>query len=120
MNGHSIVLVVDDEPDQRHLLRTLLERAGCQVLAAESADNAMALAEIADLDLAFVDLMMPGVDGWKLAEKLRLRQPNCPVIITSVLDVETYPACQGALPKPFSRDQLRAVLAAHLPNWRPA
>ncbi len=110
------VLVVDDEPDQLHLITTFLRREGCTVVAAADGERALSLPPDLTVDLMILDLLLPGVDGWHLAAKLRTRFPGCPVAITSVLDVGDYPNSEDSLPKPVTRAQIAALLSRHLPE----
>jgi CheY-like chemotaxis protein len=111
-----VVLVVDDEEDQRGLLVTLVRRAGYRVVEAATAEDALAWLEIAEPDLALIDLLLPGMDGAELSERIRSRFPRCPIVLTSVLDVSDYPRADAVLPKPFSRAQMMAVLNRLLPS----
>lgn len=110
------VLVVDDEPDQLRLITTFLHREGCTVIATTSGEHALALSPAVPVDLMILDLLLPGVDGWRLAAELRTRFPGCPVAITSVLDVGDYPATEESLPKPVTRAQIAAILSRHIPD----
>lgn len=65
------VLVVDDASDVRNLVAAHLKRGGHRVLAAAEAESALALAISEKPDLAIVDIMMPGMNGYDLTEKLR-------------------------------------------------
>jgi DNA-binding response OmpR family regulator len=67
----ALVLVVDDEPDIRELVRINLEQAGYRVNTA--ADGAEALARVREEapDALFLDVRMPGVDGWAVLEELK-------------------------------------------------
>jgi CheY-like chemotaxis protein len=65
------VLVVDDEQDVRNLVAAHLKRGGHTVLLAKDATEALAIAIEEHPDLAIVDIMMPGMDGYELTEKLR-------------------------------------------------
>ncbi len=65
------VLVVDDDPDARDLLATLLESAGATIAAASSAAEALAVIATAPPDLVLSDIAMPGEDGHQLVQKLR-------------------------------------------------
>lgn len=114
------VLVVEDEDDQRLLLTLQLRRSGCTVLAAPDAEAVWPLLEGVEIDLAVLDLQLPGASGWALAAELHERRPACPIVVTSVLDVAYYPLGHHALPKPFTRAQLLAVLGALVPTWNPA
>lgn len=111
------VLVVDDEPDQLGLITAFLNREGCTVIAASSAEHALALPADLPVDLMILDLLLPGVDGWRLAKELRRRYPDCPVAISSVLDVQDYPIAEESLPKPVTRAQIAGILARQVPQW---
>jgi DNA-binding response OmpR family regulator len=111
------VLVVDDESDQLGLVTAYLHREGCTVIAASSAEQAMALPTDLEIDLMILDLRLPGMSGWDLAAELGKRFPGCPIAISSVLDVEHYPEADEMLPKPISRAQISALLARRVPGW---
>jgi DNA-binding response OmpR family regulator len=110
------VLVVDDEPDQLGLITTFLNREGCTVIAAISGEHVLSLPMDLPVDLIILDLLLPGVDGWQLAVELKKRMPGCPLVITSVLDVEDYPSADDLLPKPVTRAQVAALLSRHIPG----
>jgi CheY-like chemotaxis protein len=68
------VLVVDDNPAARELLRTILEYAGALVTLAESAERALRIMDYAVPHVLISDISMPGHDGWWLIEQVRSRQ----------------------------------------------
>ena len=70
----SNILVVDDDPDIRKLVSHILEKAGYFVMTAESALDAMDKDLEVVPDLLILDKMMPGMDGFELAEKLKSEQ----------------------------------------------
>lgn len=111
------VLVVDDSADQRHLIRRYFELAGCDVVVAASAESAIAAYEQLTPDLAVIDLVLPGMDGWALAARIQADRPECAVAISSVLDSGDYPKAGAALPKPVSRASVREVLLNTVPRW---
>jgi CheY-like chemotaxis protein len=111
------VLVVDDSDDQRALLRRYFERAGCAVTTVKNAEDAISAYTLATPDLAVIDLVLPGMSGWELTERLRLERPDCVIAVTSVLDTSTYPASEATLPKPFTGAQIRKVLRDFVPKW---
>lgn len=85
MNMSHSVLIVDDEPMARMLLRLMLVRAGYEVQ--EAADGYEALAKLQEQTPALIilDVMMPGIDGFKVCQTIR-QQPetiNTPVIMLS-------------------------------------
>src|ERR1700742_2179030 len=65
------ILVVDDAADIRNLVATHLQRYGHEVLLASDGEEALALAADQSPDLAIVDIMMPGINGYKVTERLR-------------------------------------------------
>lgn len=111
------VLIVDDNDDQRNLLRRHFEIAGCEVVDAATAEAAISSYAMNEMDLAIIDLMLPGMDGWALSDHLQADVPNCPVAVSSVLDVENYPPTRIALPKPVTRASVREVLLNCVPRW---
>lgn len=110
------VLIVDDSEDHLNLLRRHFELAGCDVVAARDAESA--IDDLGDKpDLAVIDLMLPGMNGWELTELIQSQYPSIPVAISSVLDQESYPPTDAALPKPVSRATIRLVLHNCVPKW---
>lgn len=104
------VLVVEDDPDQLALLSAFLHRERCTVIAAPTAESALALPADLAPALMIVDLVLPGLDGWELTARLRRRYPGCPVAVTSVLDVADYPPDSLSLPKPVTRAHVAALV----------
>jgi CheY-like chemotaxis protein len=112
------VLVVEDSDDQRDLLRAYFEKAGCAVVTVKNAEEAIPAYVDTAPELAVVDLVLPGMDGWALIEKLRADVPACAIAVTSVLDSRKYPAADAILPKPFTRAQILQVLTESVPRWK--
>jgi len=67
----SLILVADDRPSSRELLRTVLERAGYSVIEAADGEEALERAQAAHPDLILLDLQMPKLDGYGVLERLR-------------------------------------------------
>jgi len=108
------ILVVDDEPDVRDVLGDYFVAHGYAVLDAESADAAKALAAQHSIDLALVDIHMPGEDGLSLARHLRERYAAIAIVMltSSVTVVDRIVGLEmGAddyVPKPFDPRELGA------------
>jgi two-component system cell cycle sensor histidine kinase/response regulator CckA len=77
------ILVAEDEPAVRTLVEQFLERAGYSVLATPSGEGALLLAENASFDLLLADVIMPGVSGVELAERLSQDRPDLAVLLMS-------------------------------------
>ena len=81
------VLLVDDEDPVRRLAERALTRRGWNVLAAASADDALALARadgtIETISAVISDVVMPGMDGAALVRALRQSRPDLPAILVS-------------------------------------
>jgi putative nucleotidyltransferase with HDIG domain len=115
------VLVVDDEPAVRHLVAAILERTGYRPAMADGAGDALEqLRQDPNCDLVLTDVMMPGVDGLTLLDRLSAEHPNVPVVLFSAvhdIHVATNAFRRGAsdyLLKPFERAQLLSVVARAL------
>ena len=114
------VLVVEDSADQRLLLRRYFEKAGCEVETATSGEDAIDALVRTEPDLVVIDLVLPGMDGWALAARVRSERPQCAIVITSVLDTADYPDADAVLPKPVTGDDVRRVLSETVPRWERA
>jgi CheY-like chemotaxis protein len=112
------VLIVEDSDDQRDLLRAYFEKAGCAVTTARNAEEAIPASAQFEPEVAVVDLVLPGMDGWALIERLRTEVPDCAIAVTSVLDSRKYPDADAILPKPFTRAQVLGVLEKSVPRWK--
>jgi two-component system response regulator AtoC len=110
------VLVVDDERKMRRVLQMLLERMGCESLAAESLEEAIAHLERQHVDLVLTDLRMPGGSGLELLARVREADAELPVIVlTAYGTVETAVEAmkRGAVDyvlKPFDLEALEVVI----------
>ena len=103
------VLVVDDEPDIRLLVSTMLRAQGHDVLEAAEGDAALAVMGSANIDVVLLDLMMPMMDGWAVLWTLHDRPVHPPVIVMSARPEyanERPPlGAIGYLQKPFTGSQ---------------
>lgn len=83
----AILLIVDDEEHVRKLLEVLLQNQGYQTLTASSGEEALALVAQQPPDLILLDIMMPGMDGYEVATRLKTDKTtsNIPIIMLSAL-----------------------------------
>ena len=117
------ILVVDDQPAVRRLLRALLEMAGFEVTEAEDGAWALEAVRTQQPDLVVLDIMMPRVDGWKVLTEIR-EDPDLTELPVIVLTAKGQPrdrlrgwevGCDAYIPKPFDPpeclDEVHAVLS---------
>jgi CheY-like chemotaxis protein len=79
----AVILCVDDEKVPLLVRSRVLEKAGHEVLRANSAVEALELLQSRSVDLVLTDLLMPGMTGEELAAKLKLLNPLLPIILFS-------------------------------------
>jgi two-component system, cell cycle sensor histidine kinase and response regulator CckA len=111
-SGSGKILLVEDEAPLRELVGTTLQQAGYTVLEAADGQEALGMREeLGALDLLLTDVVMPGMNGPDLAQRLRLEWPELPVIYVSGYNdrvrEDQLNADTVLIPKPFS---LRALL----------
>jgi two-component system cell cycle sensor histidine kinase/response regulator CckA len=116
------ILVVDDEPEVRAVVISMLRGSGYRVLEARDARTALDLLASSDppVELVVSDVVMPGVGGPELAELIRARAPDVPfVFVSGHADiVSTAPGLRGAtlLRKPLDRTALVDEIEIALSN----
>jgi two-component system nitrogen regulation response regulator NtrX len=77
------ILVVDDEPNIRRMLASLLSAEGHTAAQAASGEDALAAIRVAEPDVVLLDLALPGADGVQILEQIRREWPGLPVIMMS-------------------------------------
>ncbi len=114
------ILVVDDEPDVREVLEEYFVAHGYVAIGAESASVARSLAASQPIDLALVDINMPGEDGLSLARHLRERYAKIAIVMLTsagtVVDriVGLEMGADDYVPKPFDPRELMARIKSVL------
>jgi len=115
----SRILVVDDEPDQRFLLRRIFERAGHEV--SDAGDGAAALRAVRawSPDLVVTDIMMPVMDGAELIRRLRGEPATAAIpILAASGDSHLADAADAIVPKPYLWADLVAAADSLLTEGR--
>jgi diguanylate cyclase (GGDEF)-like protein len=116
------ILIADDEPAVRQLLELVLTSQGYEVQSAQNGDQLVRIAQELVPDLALVDLMMPGVDGYEAIRQLRndTRTAHIPTIILTARSAPNEVVTgfeSGAddyIIKPFNIPELLARIKSHL------
>lgn len=115
------VLVVDDQPLNCTLLKVMLEQQNYQVSVASNGVEALAILDQQSIDIVLLDVIMPIMDGYETAAKIKLRhnEVHLPIIfITSLEDQSSFERClevggDDFIHKPFDKVILTAKIKAH-------
>ncbi|MCY1569090.1 response regulator transcription factor [Staphylococcus pettenkoferi] len=119
-------LVVDDDPRILHYVATYLQREGLKVVSESSGEAALDYLETNQVDIAIVDIMMNGMDGFELCETLKEDYEDLPVIMLTARDALSdkerafLTGTDDYVTKPFEVEELmfriRAVLRRYQKN----
>ena len=121
MNRH--ILVVEDQEDNRQILRDLLGSAGYELTEAENGEEAIAAVAQRRPDLILMDIQLPVMDGYEATRRIRTNPDfrDIPIIVVTSYalsgdEVKARAAgCDDFVPKPFSPRQLLARIRKLLP-----
>jgi CheY-like chemotaxis protein len=113
------ILLIEDDDDAREVLRMSLEAEGQSVAVAANGDDGIALALATRPDAVFIDLGLPGLDGFEVARRLRALLGTGVRLIaltghgpTEVREATAAAGFDGHLMKPIGADAIIALLAA--------
>jgi two-component system cell cycle response regulator DivK len=117
------ILVVEDQEDNRRILRDLLTASGFDLIEAGTGEEGVAAAAREKPDLILMDIQLPGLDGYEATRQIRanpdLKQTPIIAVTSYALsgdDKKAYAAgCDGYVTKPFSPRQLLAKIKEYLP-----
>jgi len=104
--------------------RQMLERLGYRVIVAQTGDEALALYEKrrAEIDLVILDMIMPGMGGGTVFDRIRVIDPQAAVLLSSGYSLNGQAleimkrGCRGFIQKPFSIEQLKQKISEILPS----
>jgi signal transduction histidine kinase/DNA-binding response OmpR family regulator/CHASE3 domain sensor protein len=122
----STVLVIDDDPNVRDLMRRFLGKEGFRVESASGGEEGLQVAKELQPDVITLDALMPGMDGWSVLTALKAdpELADIPVIMLTIVDDKNKGYALGAsdyLTKPIDRDLLVSILQKYrsdLHNFR--
>jgi len=107
------IMVVDNEPDIVDLTRTVLELGGYNVITAYSGEECLRLLEKEKVDLVLLDIMMPGMSGWDVFNRINKKSHDVRVAFMSVLEISDRrkqvlleEGLADYIMKPFDKDTL--------------
>lgn len=119
------VLIIDDEPEVRAVLKEFLETQGHMVVEAADGPTGLARCEAERVDLVLTDIAMPGMSGWEVATTLKSRS-RLPVGVITGWAAQVDPAQMAAagvdfvLAKPFQLDEVLRCVAEALASGGPS
>ncbi len=116
------VLVVEDQEDNRRILRDLLTTVGYEIIEAVTGEEGVALAETQRPDLILMDIQLPGLDGYEATRRIRANPAlgHIPIIaVTSYAlsgdDAKALEAgCNAYIAKPYSPRELLAMIRQYV------
>ena len=119
----ALVLLIEDDEDSRRIVRTLLTRAGHEMMEAVTGPDGVAAAQRRPPDLILMDLQLPGYDGFEATRRLKATPAlqHIPILaVTSYAMSEDESraleaGCDGYVSKPFSPRELLDAISRFLP-----
>jgi two-component system, cell cycle response regulator DivK len=116
------ILVVEDQPDNRRILRDLLGNAGYELIEAETGEEALTAVEAQRPDLILMDIQLPVMDGYEATRRIRSNPElkSIPIIAVTSYALAGDEAkalavgCNAYITKPFSPRALLAKVQEHL------
>ena len=116
------ILVIEDQEDNRRILRYLLTSADYEVIEAVTGEDGVSQAERERPDLILMDIQLPGLDGYEATRRIKANPAlrHIPIIVVTSYalsgdDVKAFAAgCDAYVTKPFSPRQLLATIRERL------
>lgn len=116
------ILSIEDQEDNRRIVRDLLTSAGYEVIEAVSGDEGVNLAEETCPDLVLMDIQLPGIDGYEATRRIKAnsRLSQIPIIVVTSYalsgdeDKARAAGCDAYVAKPYDALQLLALVRRYL------
>lgn len=125
MSKMAKIVVVDDDPHIRELLRAILVKEGITIVEAEDGEKALSILEKNNIDLVILDIMMPNMDGWEFCKEVRSYYSDTLPILMLTAKGETTQKVKGFnigaddyLVKPFAPAELVVRVKALLKRYQ--
>ena len=118
------ILVVEDQEDNRQIIRDLLSAKGYELVEATTGEEGLKLAATGKPDLILMDIQLPGMDGYEVTRRIKAKPElkHIPIIVVTSYalsgdDKKAFDAgCNGYVTKPFSPRVLLAKIREFLPE----
>jgi two-component system cell cycle response regulator DivK len=116
------ILVIEDQEDNRRIVRDLLTSVGYDLIEAVTGEQGVTLAETQRPDLILMDIQLPGLDGYEATRRIKANPAlrHIPIIVVTSYALSGDEAkareagCDGYVAKPFSPRVLLAKIREHL------
>jgi CheY-like chemotaxis protein len=126
LNPNPTLLVVDDQPELRLLIKLTFSGTGFSVREAADGESALTACAAEVPDVVLLDVMMPGIDGYEVCRQLKSqpRLRNTLVVLMTAGDQATErvrareAGADFYVPKPFSPAELLQLVTEHLPSQK--
>ena len=117
------ILVIEDQEDNRQILRDLLSSVGYELIEAENGEDGVAAAAADRPDLILMDIQLPLLDGYEATRRIKAQPALSAIPIIAVTsyalsgdeDKARAAGCEGYVTKPFSPRELLAKIREYLP-----
>jgi two-component system, cell cycle response regulator DivK len=117
------ILVVEDQEDNRQILRDLLDNTGYQMVEAENGEDAVTMAAAEKPDLILMDIQLPIVDGYEATRRIKANPALSAIPIIAITsyalsgdeDKARAAGCDDYVTKPYSPRKLLAKIREYLP-----
>jgi len=117
------ILMIEDNEDNRRILRDLLTSKGYDVIEAEDGIDGVSAAETFRPDLILMDIQLPGIDGYEATRRIKANSESwkIPIIVVTSYalsgdDVKAFEAgCDAYVAKPFSPRDILSKIREYLP-----
>lgn len=118
-----VILVIEDQEDNRRIMRDLLTSSGYEVIEAVTGEEGVTSAEIHRPALILMDVQLPGLDGYEATRRIKAipALSQIPIIVVTSYalsgdDVKAFEAgCDAYVAKPFSPRELLAKIREYIP-----
>ncbi len=119
-SGKKTILVVDDNPLNRELIIAAVESSGCRYEQAENGREALGKVKEQFFSLIFMDLLMPGMDGFETVRRIRAMEITTPIVALSALSMKQDKdraidvGCNAFVSKPIDLETIRDIIDDYL------
>lgn len=117
------IMIVDDDEDMVEIISMVMDKEGYEVVTALSGEKCLEMAPVEKPDLIFLDIMMPGLDGWRVLERLRQDESTKDIPVAALTAKSQsidkmiglhFMKFDDYITKPFGRKQLLGAVAKAL------